>query len=223
MQSMLPKIIDLDRLWDHDKLLTIPNQQWDKRVIQQDPVMARLATPKPDQTISFTASSFDCDDALISLGAYVCPVLLVLQIAFPCFTIKAKGDAGNLKTLRLQNLFNAHVMLNNILKLRQSVGTEESFLGQARIFLLGVITELIKLYYYQVSQDVNGQINFKGQAFNSWNLNSKSDYDYNEAYKYTKNTLDLVASKTQESIQTDLQRLKDKIATFSGTVVDQVY
>jgi hypothetical protein len=223
MQSMLPKIINLDRLWDHDELLTIPNQQWDNRVIQQDPAMARLATPKPDQTIGFTASSFDCDDALTSLGAYACPVSSAPQIAFPCFAVEAKGDAGNLKTSRLQNLFNAYVMLNNILKLRQSVGTEESFLGQAQIFSLGVTTESIELCYYWVSRDVDGQMNFNGQAFNSWNPNSKSDHDYKEACKCTRNALDWVDSKTRESIRTDLQRLKDKMATFSGTVLDQVY
>ena len=114
-------------------------------------------------------------------------------------------------------------MLNNILKLRQSVDTEESFLGQAQIFSLGVISELIELSYYWVSRDVDGQMNFNSQAFNSWNPNSKSDHDYKEVCKCIRNALDLVASKTWESIRTDLQRLKDKMATFSGTVVDQVY
>jgi len=223
LQSTLSKIIPLDEIWDRDDLLTIPNQQWDKKVsLPSDaPVSTRLATPKPDQTVGLSASTLACDNALAVLRPWAFPVTAAPDLTFPLFTVEGKGDQGNLKVSRLQNLHNAAVMLHNLLQLRKAVGTEQEFFDKAQVCTLGLTTESIELCYYWATQDSDGRISYCGQAINSWNPNSKSSNEYKEARKCARNALGWVLSEGCKWIWSDLKRIEERLKAVPELSLEQ--
>ena len=125
-----------------------------------------LATPKPDQTIGWSAKLFPHRDALATLKHFAYPVTQTPHLLFPFFTVEGKGDQGNLKVLRLQNLWNAAAMLRNLQQVRKAAGKEQSFYNKIQAITLELTTESIEICYYWAVQDEVGVVRYYGQAVN---------------------------------------------------------
>ncbi|KAL2057954.1 hypothetical protein ABVK25_001571 [Lepraria finkii] len=106
VQSILPKIIPIEELSIDSEASTVPEQQWHRKIMIDPNAKPLLKNIKPDRTVGWSKCMFECPRALKYLDSRACPVASNPGLAWPLFTAEFKGDKGDLKVARLQNLHN---------------------------------------------------------------------------------------------------------------------
>ena len=51
MQSLLPKVLQLDDIWDSKEFSTVPDQQWDRKTCLPLVSGHPISVAEPDQTV----------------------------------------------------------------------------------------------------------------------------------------------------------------------------
>jgi hypothetical protein len=208
IQSLLPKVLQLDFIWDSTAFMTVPDQLWDRKAcLPPLPTGNPIPVPKPDQTVGWRNTEFPLDKALAILRPYAAPVQTA-QLLFPYFTVEGKGDSGNLKVSRLQNAHNGAVMLFDLWQVQRAACKETEFLDKIQVITMCLTTESVELSYHWATM-TDGKIRFYSKVFDCWSLNNKSSSLLTEARRTIRNAFDWLSSETRKRIETDLLFLEE--------------
>ncbi len=211
VQSILPKIVPLEDLMDSDTASTAPDQPWHRRLLSYHKLKPCLATPKPDNTVGWSPNVFPYPKTSRLLKDFILPVAQNAKLAWPLFTIEVKGDKGNLKVAKLQNLHNAAIMLSNLLQLRQACGKEKDFFHNVHVLSLELTTESIQLSCYWASRHSNGEASYHGKSLACWSPNDPSGKGYIDARRCVRNAMEWVKNKAHPWIDSDMKSLETKL------------
>ena len=203
MQSILPKIVPIERIWDSGSLATVPNHLWNKQLCLPGFDGVALSTPKPDQTFGLQSTYFPYPHALASLRPYASPVSETPLLCFPAFTVEAKGDKGNLKVSRLQNLHNAAVMGYSLLMVHKKLGCESTFFKKIYATTLSLTNESMELSYCWAVQGAR-EVWYYSRVYDSWPLNNRDVGLFQRGCRCIRNALEW-------SITTTGQRLEPRL------------
>ena len=196
VQSILPKLVPIEELVLDTKTSTAPDQRWHCKIMIKPDGKPALTAPKPDMTIGWFRRVFNrYPQAMRYLAARACPVASNPEVAIPLFTIEVKGDRGNLKAARLQNLHNGATMLSNLWHIRQFCRTEDEgdFFNKVHAMSLELTAEIVQLSCYWANRDENGMISYYGMALHTWTPYVGSQYK--EARRCTRNALEWVRAQ----------------------------
>ena len=107
---------------------------WDTGVLIKPEIQPALAVPKADRAVGWKTEFFDVPyhKATQYLGCAMRPIPMFGNLAWPYCTVEIKSETGSLRVADLQNLHNAAVMLNNMLKLMESAGEDEAVVEEQR-------------------------------------------------------------------------------------------
>jgi hypothetical protein len=211
VQSILPKIVPLEALMDSDTDSTAPEQLWNRRALLRPDLKPALTTPKPDRTIGWAPEVFPYPNTARALKDYAFPVAQNAKLIWPLFTVEVKGDGGNLKVAKLQNLHNGAVMLSNLFQLRQASGNEKDFFGKVHVMSVELTTESVNLSCYWAIQLGTTEINYYGLSLGCWSPNDPTGKSYREARRCTRNALDWVKSQGYSWIDSDMKSLEESL------------
>ena len=139
------------------------------------------------------------------------PVAGAPSIAWPLFTIEVKGERGNRRVARLQNLHNGAVMLSNLYALKQICKREESFFDKVHAMTIEVYDGVAQLSCYCTTRSMTGQVRYLGEVVDTWSLLEASGRGYREARCCIHNAIEWVRSEAQEWIRSDLQSIEDML------------
>lgn len=84
-------------------------------------------------------------------------------MAWPIFTIEAKGDRGSLRVARLQNLHIGAVMLSNMFELKRKCGNEEAFFNKVHVIGIELTAESVQLSCYWACRNDLGVVEYFGK------------------------------------------------------------
>ena len=103
------------------------DEPWDVGILIKPEIQPALAVPKADRTIGWVTKVFAVPyiKATQYLGCAMRPIPMFGNLAWPYCTVELKSETGSLRVADLQNLHNAAVILNNMLKLMESAGEME--------------------------------------------------------------------------------------------------
>lgn len=138
----------------------------------------KLPAPKPDQAIGWTSKLFDKFDArALSIDISSTGPRAVRSFAapgenmhWPVFTVEGKGAAGQLRKAQRQNLYNAAIMINNLLELKKMVTSKDSPFGRALVMSMELTAEVVQLNCHWAIRSAEGDIIFYGKTLGSWSL-----------------------------------------------------
>ena len=127
-----------------------------------------LTTIKPDRTVGWSRRMFEYPRALKYLDARACPVASNPGLAWPLFTAEVKGNKGDLKVARLQNLHNGAIMLSNLLHIRKFYREEEEFFNKVHAMSLELTAESIQLSCYWAVRGESGDVKYYSMQLRTW-------------------------------------------------------
>jgi hypothetical protein len=214
-KASLPKILQIEDIWDTDRFITVPNQVWNRQLCLPGLEGVSLSTPKPDQTVGLQQNRFPYLRTLARLPPYATPLADTPLLHFPTFTVEAKGDKGNSKVSRLQNLHNAAIMGHCLLMVHEKLGSEPKFFNKVFTTTLSLTTESMELSYYWAVR-ANGQVGYYGRIYDSWPLNNKNVALFREGYRNIRNALEWCGKMTEERLMLGLEPL-NKTSTPMST------
>ena len=209
VERILTKVVHA--LSQSDTAIGVADMKW-KSTLSPD-LEPSLTFPKPARTIGWTSRLFvqDFPKACASLETFMSPVAGAPSIAWPLFTIEVKGERGNRRVARLQNLHNGAVMLSNLYALKQMCKREESFFDKVHAMTIGVYDGVAQLPCYCTTRSMTGQVRYLGEAVDTWSLLEASGRGYREARCCIHNAIEWVRSEAQEWIRSDLQSIEDML------------
>jgi hypothetical protein len=184
----------------------VPNQVWNRQLCLPGLEGVSLSTPKPDQTVGLQQNRFPYLHALAKLRPYATPLADTPLLHFPTFTVEAKGDKGNSKVSRLQNLHNAAVMGHSLLMVHKILKSDSNFFNKIFATTLSLTTESMKLSYCWAVQD-EGQVCYCSRIYDSWPLNNKNVALFREGYRSIRNALEWCGTMTEERLMPGLEPL----------------
>jgi len=122
--------------------------------------------------------------------------------------VEGKGDQGNLKVLRLQNLHNGAAMLYNLLQVGRASGSDtDDFFNKIRATVVGLTTESIELCYFWATLE-GDEVCFYGRVYDCWSLNNRSLALYREGRRCIRNACDWTLWNTHTWVEPRLQTLE---------------
>jgi len=211
--SILPKIIPLaeiesDMVYAH----STSEQLWRRKIMIEPDKHISVTTLNPDRAIGWKTQVFDYPDALKVIEPWMCPVASNTDFAWPLFTIEVKGDKGNLKVARLQNLHNGATMLSNLIQLRKlsKADLNDDFFGKIHVMSLELSAESVQLSGYWAIRDASGGIKYYGMRIRTWTLYEGSHY--RKAHRGTRNALDWVKAQAFGWIHTAMRAFPSRAA-----------
>jgi hypothetical protein len=158
MQALLPKVLPIiECLWDTENDALPVNQQWDRQTLLKPELRLVISPPKPDQAFGFIPDAFPFPQAALFLKPSMSPAR---DLAWPYFTVEAKGRQGHFDIARLQNSHNAAIMLNNMIQLPRALDKEHDFLGGIQVMTMELTTESISLRGYFAIKNASGALEF---------------------------------------------------------------
>ena len=213
--KILPKIIPFDALECSSTVYSVIDLKWDSALNPK--LKPSLTAPKPDITIGWRSDlfKFDFPKACASLATFINPVVNESGLAFPFFTVEAKGEKGTRRVSRLQNLHNGAVMLSNIYALKQKCKREESFFDKVHVMGVEIFEGSVQLSCYWATRSRTGEIQYRGGILQAWTLFDIHGQQYREARLCIRNAIDWVRTQTQEWIRSDLQAVEDMMVNTS--------
>ena len=211
VQSILPEIIPIEELSIDSKASTVPEQQWHRKIMIDPKAKPLLTTIKPDRTVGWSRRMFEYPRALKYLDARACPVASNPGLAWPLFTAEVKGDNGDLKVARLQNLHNGATMLSNLLHIRKFYREEEEeeFFNKVHAMSSELTVESIAV------RGESGDVKYYGMQLCTWTPHDGSQYK--EARRCVCNALDWVKAQAFEWICSAMKTLEGAVSPSGPT------
>lgn len=208
VQSILPKILPIEDLEVDKKSSTVPEQKWQRSIMIEPDSKPSLTTVKPDRTIGWSRRMFEYQYAMKYLGPRACPIAANQSLVWPLFTVEVKGDKGNLKVARLQNLHNAATMLSNLLYLKRFFPKEkqDGFFNKVHVMSLELTAESIQLSCYWATRGKGDNVNYYGMKLRTWTPYETSSY--REAHRCVLNALEYVKVRGYDWICSDMEQLE---------------
>lgn len=219
IQSILPKVVPLEELMNDEKLSTSLEQYWSRSCLIGPEMKPRLAVPKPDRTIGWAADMFrQYKNARYVLKTQMQPVGNNANLVWPIFTVEVKGDKGDMKTAKLQNLHNGATMLSNLWTLRQASGKLDEFYNKTHVMSLELTAESVQLScYWAVSHTETHGIRWYGMNIDTWSVYNTKNYI--EAGRCTHNALEYVRKSALPWIESDLAVIEEGLAPKMPTTL----
>ncbi|KAI4126370.1 MAG: hypothetical protein LQ347_005002 [Umbilicaria vellea] len=210
VRTVKPKIVPDEQLADDDTASMATEQLWQRANLLCPDRKPVLSTPKPDTTIGWASGIFPFPEATNLVRKAMYPLSKNLKLAWPLFTVEAKGDGGNLKVAKLQNLHNGALMLSNLLKLRRASGKEQDFFNKIHAMSLEFTSETVQLSCYWAIQDGNpSEVRYYGMSIGSWSVVDPNGKGYRDARRCTHNALDWVKDQGLVWIKSDMKLLEE--------------
>ena len=165
VKDILPQLVPLMSIQLDKDAADVKDQLWRREIALQPDLKPTLTTPKPDVTIGWKPHVFKSKfkKAYRSLQAFISPIAGFRSVAWPIFTIEAKGDGGSMRVARLQNLHNGAIMLSNLFELKRKCGNEEAFFNKIHVIELELTAESVQLSCYWSSRNNIGAIEHVGK------------------------------------------------------------
>ena len=132
-------------------------------------------------------------------------------MAWPFFTVEAKGEEDSIREARLQNLHNAAVMLSNLYALKQKCKREETFFDKVHVMGIEFFGVSFSLSCYRATRSETGQVKYLGKTLDTWCLLTSPGTHCKEARSCIRNAIEGLRSETQEWIHSDLQAIEDTL------------
>ena len=211
VQSILPKVVPLEEIMNETLLSTSPEQFWSRKCLIAPELKPTVATPKPDRTFGWSASVFrQYKRAKTYLKLQMLPVAKNRELAWPLFTVEVKGDQGDMKIAKLQNLHNGAILLSNLLSLRQLSKQESAFYDKVHVMSLELTAESIQLSCYWAALEVGTKNTmFYGMRLRTWSVYETDAYI--EAWRCTRNALETVRNRALPWIRSDLAVVEEML------------
>ena len=188
--SVLPQVIPLAELQLDNDISTAPEELWHRDTMIGPTEIPMLPMLKPNRTIGWSKHIFKkFPHARQCLDEVMCPIK-VSDLTIPLFTIEVKGDNGNLKAARVQNLHNGATMVCNLWRIREyCLGNEtDDFFNRVHAMSLELTADIVQLSCYWAVRDEDGKISYYGRATHIWTLWDGSHFK--QAHHYTRNALE---------------------------------
>lgn len=172
VQDILPQLMPLNSLRSEKDTAFVKNQLWRRDIALQSEIKPTLTTPKPDVTIGWKPAVFKSryEKAYKALQAFISPIAGFKNVAWPVFTIEAKGNKGSLRVARLQNLHNGAAMLSNLFELKRKCGNEEAFFNKVHVIRVELTAESVQLSCYWACRNDIGVVQYFGKRLQCWSL-----------------------------------------------------
>lgn len=146
--QILPQIVSFEDLQKDGQKAIAVDQHWRRCLALNPDTPPSLSTPKPDLTIGWNSEIFHFARASKSLRTFQCPLSTANHISWPLFTAEVTGEKGSLRAAKLQNLYNAAIMLSNLRELMKAALNEAEFFNKIHVMSLQLTTETVQLSYY---------------------------------------------------------------------------
>ena len=214
MDGIVSEVITTKALKGSAKVVSVTNREW-KSMLNTE-LEPCLTPPRPDKTIGWGAHAFTrkYPKACASLNSFMFPIKSERTLAWPLFTIEAKGASGTRAVARLQNLHNGAIMLSNIYALKQMCGAEESFFDKVHVMGVEFFEGCVELSCYWATRSETGEIRYLGESLQTWCLLNSSGEHFKEARSCIHNAMEWVRSEAEEWIRADLQAIEDKLTSI---------
>ena len=211
---ILPTVIPIGALTRSSTACSVTDMMW-KSVLNPD-LKPSLTAPKPNVTIGWRSDVFeDFPKACASLATFVSPVINANELAWPFFTVEAKGEKGTRRVSRLQNLHNGAVMLSNLYALKQKCKREETFFNKVHVMGVEIFEGCVQLSCYWATRSRTGEIKYRGDILQAWTLIDVHGHQYKQARLCIRNAIDWVQDQAQKWIRSDLQAVEDMLVDVS--------
>ena len=206
VQDILPQLVPLMSLQSEKDTAYVKDQLWRRDIALQPELKPTLTTPKPDVTIGWKPQVFKSryKKAYRSLQAFISPIAGFRSVAWPIFTIEAKGDKGSMRVARLQNLHNGAVMLSNLFELKQKCGNEEAFFNKVHVIGVELTAESVQLSCYWSCRNDLGGVEYFGKRLQCWSLFDETGDSLRNARRGIRNVLEWIRPRTLEWIEADM-------------------
>ena len=201
LMEVVPKLLPTRNILLSSQFEAVYTSLWKIDPLPSLDVRARrLPSPKPDVTIGYNWEFLGSPRAMEALSTFSTPVTCCSELAFPIFTLEAKGFGSTVYSQR-QNMHNGACMLRNLCHLRSLArkGRENDNLV---IFTASVSPEKVSLHSHWV-ENIRGQMTYPSREIRSWspgsdNLNSAIETFSNIIYE----SLQMHATWIREDLQT---------------------
>ena len=203
--SLITPLVQVAR--DGDLCMAI-DLSWNREAMLAPNMVPALKALKPDRTYGFHRDAFGSGYAIDSLSYHACPIPTKQHLAFPLFTIEAKGPDGAMRDARLQNLNNGMAMVHNLAHLRGQAGTLEGFYDKFHALSAEITTEKLQLSGYWATRNKKLQVEYHGMILASWDPSTPEAF--REAYRGIHNAFDWVRDQAFSWISEDLESLSVK-------------
>lgn len=201
---ILPEIVPLKQLvMDNDIEVGI-NRPWRRCLTMCPDLKPSPRAPNPNLTIGWSSKVFPFQNATRSLRSFQCPVASNITLSWPLFTAEVEGPIGSLRVAQLHNLHSAAIMLSNLQELAKAARNEDAFFNKIHTLSLELTTDTVQLSYYWATCGQDGQVRLYGDVLNTWGLRSKSSDPFKEAYRCTRNAIELVRARAHASIHANM-------------------
>ncbi len=103
IKDILPQLVPLLSMQLENDTTCVKDQPWRREIALQPDLKPALTTPKPTVTIGWRPEVFKSrfKEAYKSLQAFISPITGFRSLAWPIFTIEARGDGGSMRVARL--------------------------------------------------------------------------------------------------------------------------
>ena len=214
MQCLLPKVLPIiERFWDSDNDALPVNQQWDRQMLLHPELRPSISPPKPDQAFGFTPDAFPFPQAALFMKSAMYPAR---DLAWPYFTVEAKGRQGHLDIARLQNAHNGAVMLNNMLQLKRTLNKEHEIFGRIRAITMELTTESVSLCGQVAIKNASGTPEFHSLCLSCSSAVDPTGTAFKESYRHAMNAVELMREQTFEWITADMALLEERACQLNA-------
>jgi hypothetical protein len=212
LQALLPQVLPIiDNLWDSPNDALPLNMAWDRQILLGPEMQPAITPPKPDQAFGFLPEAFPFKYAASALKSSMYPTR---DLAWPYFTVEAKGRQGQLDVARLQNMHNGAIMLNNMLQLKRSIDREHELIDKVGVMTLELTTESISLSAHWIARNPDGTLHFRSRCVTCYSGMDPSGHSFRCARRDALNAIELFRTRTQAWVTKDMAILNENIVNI---------
>lgn len=209
--EVVPKLLPMQSLLLSSSYEGIYDALWRVQDIPTcDGANTRLASPKPDVTVGYNRRFLGCNKAIDFLSTRATPVICMPKLAFPIFTLEAKGLESTGFSAR-QNMHNSACMLSNLCYLRKLVKHDYENLV---VFSASVSPEKVSLHAHWVEESQN-QVIYPSKEIRTWSPGSDNLKSTVRAFS---NIIYEALACHEKWIRQDLRKLEIALEQPSGFV-----
>lgn len=170
--EVVPRLLPMSKILLSDHFEAIYNSLWEVEPLEISEVGdSRLPSPKPDVTIGFNKSFLGSLRVQEVLSTFSTPAICCPDLAFPVFTLEAKGLESTVHSHR-QNMHNAAYMLRNLCRLR-TLSRNHHHNKTLVIFTASVSPEKVSLHAHWI-ETVEGKLAYPSREIISWSPGSNN-------------------------------------------------
>lgn len=168
--EVIPKLLPMSDLLLSSSFEAIYDALWKVEPLPTcDEATSRLTSPKPDVTIGFNRKFLGSHRAMEALSTVSTPVICCPKLAFPVFTLEAKGMESTVFSSR-QNMHNGACMLKNLYHLR-SLARKDREDEKLVVFTVSVSPEKVSLHAHWVEL-IQDQLTYPSRELRMWSPGS---------------------------------------------------